>query len=141
LEAERAATLTAGPVYRHRDGEPGLSRLSDSQIPIEARIPVGNGKVVLAATPTVLDAGSMAPGFGTTSRFGAGPRAALDPVFGALPRVGSQHASGVGLSVGYEDRNLDASIGTTPLGFEESNVIGNLTYSGTITDDVTLKGD
>jgi len=141
LESQRSATLTADTVYRNRAGEAGLSRLSDFEIPIEARIPAGNGKIVVSATPTVLDSGTLAPDFGTTSRFGAGPQAALRQSMGAVGAQGAQTASGVGLAVGYEGKNLNASIGTTPLGFQETNVIGNLTYSGAITDNVSFKAD
>lgn len=139
--AARSATLSAGGVYRRRGGEPGLGRLSDTQIPIEARIPMGEGRLVLSATPTVLDAGTLAADFATASRFGGGAQAAQLQSIGAASPPGAQTARGVGLSVGYEGKNLDASIGTTPLGFAETNVIGNLTYSGQLTDNVSLKAD
>lgn len=141
LQSERSTTVDIGSVYRSRDGESGLSRLQDLQVPIEARIPVGNGKVVLSATPTVLDNGALAQDYGTSSRFGAGPQAALDLLAGKVPAVDAQHASGVGLAVGYEGKNLSASIGTTPLGFQEVNAVGNLTYSGSLSDTVSMKAD
>ncbi|WP_260602648.1 cellulose biosynthesis protein BcsC [Variovorax sp. MHTC-1] len=139
--ADRSATLTAGGVDRRRDGEPGLGRLSDRQIPIEARIPVGEGRLVLGATPTVLDAGTLAADVTTASRFGGGAQAAQLQSVGAVEAPGAQNARGVGLSVGYERKNLEASIGTTPLGFAETNVIGNLTYRGQFADNVSLKAD
>jgi Tfp pilus assembly protein PilF len=141
LEAERSATLSVGTSFRTRAGEAGMSRLSDREIPIEARIPVGNGKIVLGATPTFLDAGTLSPAFGAAGRFGAGPAAALAQLQGTAPAVGSQTASGVGLSVGYEGKNLSASIGTTPLGFPETNVIGNVSYASQLSDNVSLKGE
>lgn len=141
LEAERSATLSVGTSFRTRAGEAGMSRLSDREIPIEARIPVRNGKIVIGATPTFLDAGTLSPAFGTAGRFGAGPAAALAQLQGTAPAVGSQTASGVGLSLGYEGKNLSASIGTTPLGFPETNVIGNVSYAGQLTDNVSLKGE
>ncbi|QNK74549.1 BCSC C-terminal domain-containing protein [Variovorax sp. PAMC28562] len=141
LEAERSATLSVGTSFRTRAGEAGMSRLSDREIPIEARIPVGNGKIVLGATPTFLDAGTLSPAFGAAGRFGAGPAAALAQLQGTAPAVGSQTASGVGLSLGYEGKNLSASIGTTPLGFSETNVIGNVSYAGQLSDNVSLKGE
>ena len=141
LEAERRPTLSVGTSFRTRAGEAGMSKLSDREIPIEARIPGGNGKIVLGATPTFLDAGTLSPAFGTAGRFGAGPAAALAQLQGTAPAVGSQTASGVGLSVGYEGKNLSASIGTTPLGFPETNVIGNVSYAGQLSDKVSLKGE
>ena len=141
LEAERSVTLSVGTSSRTRAGEAGLSKLSDMETPIEARLPVGNGKIVIGATPTFLDAGSLSPTYGTASRFGAGPAAALAQLQGIVPAVGPQTANGVGLSVGYEGRDLNVSIGSTPLGFPKTNVIGNVTYSGQLSDNLTLKGD
>ena len=77
LVAERSITLSAGTVFRNRAGETGLSQLSDMQLPIEARMPVGKGKIVLGAAPTFLDFGTVVSGYGVSSRFGAGPSAAL----------------------------------------------------------------
>ncbi|RZI69800.1 MAG: tetratricopeptide repeat protein [Variovorax sp.] len=140
LEAEHSTTVTAGTVYRNRAGESGLSKLTDLQVPVQARIPVGDGKIVLSVTPTVLDAGSVPADYPTSSRFGGGPAAGLWQSQGG-PAPGSQNASGVGLSAGYEGKNLNASIGTTPLGFQETNVVGHVSYTGAVTDTVSLKGE
>ncbi|MDM0013473.1 cellulose synthase subunit BcsC-related outer membrane protein [Variovorax sp. J22P168] len=141
LQAERSTTIDIGSVYRNRDGESGLSRLQDLQVPIEARFPAGSGKVVVGITPTVLDNGAMAQDYGTTSRFGGGPQAAIDQLAGRVTGTDGQNASGVGLSVGYEGKNLNASIGTTPLGFQETNVVGGVSYGGALSDTVTMKGE
>ncbi|MFS2056425.1 hypothetical protein ACEN8K_47480, partial [Variovorax sp. CT11-76] len=60
LEAARSVTLTAGTVFRNRAGEAGLSRLTDFEIPFEARFPVGDGKIVVGGTPPVRAAGAPA---------------------------------------------------------------------------------
>ncbi|MDA7415675.1 cellulose synthase subunit BcsC-related outer membrane protein [Xenophilus arseniciresistens] len=141
LRSERSSSISMGMVYRNREGEDGLSRLADIQVPIEGRISVGEGKVVLSATPTTLDAGTPAYTFSTAARYGAGPAAALAQVYNVVPSPGAQTATGVGLSVGYESKNFDAAVGTTPLGFQESNVIGHLRYRGNVTDSLSLKGE
>lgn len=141
IEAQRATTVDVGSVFRNRDGEAGLSKLWDMEVPIETRIPAGNGKIVVTATPTVLDNGTMAQNYGTTSRFGGGPQAAIDQLAGRVPAPESQNASGLGLSVGYEGKNWNGSIGSTPLGFQQVNVVGNLGYSGQLTDTLSLKGE
>ena len=141
LKAERSMTVSAGTVYRSRAGEAGLSKLSDMQIPVEAIIPVGNGKVVVSATPTFLDAGTASSAYGTTSRFGGGPSAALAQAQGTGVAPGAQSASGVGLSVGYEGKNVNASIGTTPLGFLVTNVVGNVAFNDALSENVTIKAD
>jgi tetratricopeptide (TPR) repeat protein len=140
IESERSVSLTAGTVLRNRAGEPGLSRLTDFEIPIEARFPVGDGKIVVGVTPTVLDAGSPAGDYASASRFGSGPGAAYTALTnGTSP--GQQNAAGIGLSVGYEGKNFGASIGTTPLGFQEVNVIGNATFKGNFGDAWSYKAD
>lgn len=141
LVAERSMTLSAGTVFRSRAGEAGLSQLSDMQIPIEARIPVGKGKLVLSATPTFLDSGTVSSDYGVSSRFGAGPSAALAQAQGTLTAPAPQNASGVGLSAGYESKNVNASIGTTPLGFLVTNVVGNIAINGALSDTVSIKAD
>ncbi|QSI30897.1 tetratricopeptide repeat protein [Variovorax sp. RKNM96] len=140
LEAKRSINLTAGTVYRNRAGEAGLSQLSDFQIPIEARFPVGEGKIVVGVTPTVLDAGTPSSDYPTGSRFGGGPGAAITGLQKGTT-AGQQNAAGVGLSVGYEGKNFGASIGTTPLGFPETNVIGNVSYAGSFGDSWNAKVD
>jgi len=140
LQAQRSISLTAGTVYRNRAGEAGLSQLSDFQIPIEARFPVGEGKIVVGVTPTVLDAGTPSADYPTGSRFGGGPGAAITGLQNGTS-AGQQNASGVGLSVGYEGKNFGASIGTTPLGFPETNVVGNVSYAGSFGDSWNAKVD
>ncbi|MDR6536445.1 cellulose synthase subunit BcsC-related outer membrane protein [Variovorax soli] len=139
--ADRGPVLIAGTVYRHRSGEAGLGRLSDTQMPIEARLPLGEGRLVLSVTPTELKAGTLAADPATAGRFGGGPVAARLQSIGAVVPPGAQTARGVGFGVGYESDKLEAGIGTTPLGFAETNVIGNLTYKGQFGDEVSLKAD
>ncbi|SEM53050.1 Uncharacterized conserved protein HemY, contains two TPR repeats [Variovorax sp. YR750] len=140
LESQRAVSLTAGTVYRNRAGEAGLSRLSDFQLPVQTRFPVGEGKIVVGVTPTVLDAGTPASDYSTGSRFGGGPAAALDALRNGTS-AGQQNASGVGLNVGYEGKNFEAGIGTTPLGFPTTNVVGNVTFKGSFGDSWNYKAD
>ncbi|GAA4354451.1 hypothetical protein GCM10023165_45690 [Variovorax defluvii] len=140
-EAERAPQLAAGTVYRHRSGEPGLGRLSDVQTPIEAHLPAGEGRIVLGVTPTELRAGTLGVDAGSASRFGGGMWAAQRQAAGLAPPPGEQRAQGVGLHVGYEDANFSASLGTTPQGFEHSNVVGHLAYSGRLGETVSFKAE
>jgi Tfp pilus assembly protein PilF len=140
LEAARSVTLTAGTVFRNRAGEAGLSRLTDFEIPFEARFPVGDGKIVLGVTPTFLDAGSPAGDWATASRFGGGPGSAFTGLMNGTT-AGQQNAAGLGLSVGYEGTNFGASIGTTPLGFQQVNLIGNVSFKGAFGDSWSYKAD
>jgi hypothetical protein len=140
INREQASTITGGVLFRNRDGENGLSNLTDIEAPIEGRIKAGNGHIVLRATPVTLDAGTASGSNNTLARFGAG--ASNNPstttnIVNLTNDFGSQTATGVGLSVGYENRNIQADVGTTPLGFRETNVVGGLQYQNAITDKVS----
>jgi hypothetical protein len=141
IDRERASTFTSGIVFRNRDGEDGLTQLTDIEAPVQGRIAAGNGHVVVTATPVTLDAGTADNQLSTIARFGSGlaPYSPGDPnsktaAIDATNRFGPQNASGVGLSVGYETRRLQADVGVTPVGFPVTNIVGGLQYNGGITD-------
>lgn len=56
-------------------------------------------------------------------------------------RIGAQDASGVGVSVAWEQGGLRADIGSTPLGFDQSQVVGGLRYSGEAGDHLTWSAE
>ncbi len=278
LRADSSSALAAGAAYRNRDGEAGLGQLADLQVPLQARFGVGDGKLQVAVTPTVLDAGRVDDAYASASRFGAGPQLALsgalaadrapvddlvgsslyqalltngattatrnliyeraldsgryqelfnqtdatltaaerrkatlellyaDPLpdymlgrdLGNTPiadiarqvlgstallrglsaaeqaqlkalaggssaaqtplafqdtlyamvanaagahRLGSQDASGAGLSVGFEQGGFHADVGTTPLGFGETGIVGGVGYRGRVGDTLTWSGE
>src|SRR5690606_11756162 len=134
LQQERSPDITLGTTVRSRDGESGMSGFTDVQAPLEARLPVGDGKLALRVTPVSLSSDSMRADFNTTSRFGGGPEAGLQTAGGVGPGVGVQDATGVGVSVAYKGENVEADIGTTPLGFQEAGVVGGLRLKGRHTD-------
>ncbi|MFM0322514.1 cellulose biosynthesis protein BcsC [Caballeronia glebae] len=134
INREQASTVSGGLIFRSRDGEDGLSNLTDIEAPIEGRIKAGNGHVIVRATPVTLDAGTASSQANTLARFGSGLGATATP---PTNNYGSQTATGVGLSLGYENRNLKGDVGTTPLGFRETNVVGGLQYQNAITDKVS----
>lgn len=132
VNREEASTITGGPVFRNRAGEDGLTQLTDIEAPIQGRIKAGNGHVVVTATPVTLDAGTAATDLPTLARFGSGLSGSRQG-----SNFGSQTASGVGLSIGYETNSLKADVGTTPVGFRYQNVVGGAEYDGGITDKVS----
>lgn len=77
LQGQNSSQLGVASAYRTRDGEAGLGALDDLQVPLEGRFAVGEGKLRVAVTPTILDAGSLGVEYGAASRFGGGPQAAL----------------------------------------------------------------
>ncbi|RQS05935.1 cellulose biosynthesis protein BcsC [Burkholderia sp. Bp8998] len=129
VNREQSSAATGGLVFRNRTGEAGLSGLTDIEAPLEGRIKAGNGHVVVTATPVMLDSGSSATDVPTLARFGAGLATAAG---GGSP--GSQTASGVGLSVAYEGKQLKVDVGATPVGFPYQDMVGGVRYNGAITD-------
>ncbi|WP_254700042.1 cellulose synthase subunit BcsC-related outer membrane protein [Trinickia violacea] len=133
INREQTSTVSGGVLFRNRTGENGLSNLTDIEAPIEGRIHAGDGQVVVRVTPVTLDAGTAATDSNTQSRFGVAAAAAAK----ATPTPGSQDASGVGLLLGYENRYVKADIGSTPIGFRETNVVAGVQYSNAITDQTS----
>ncbi|WP_454873988.1 cellulose synthase subunit BcsC-related outer membrane protein [Paraburkholderia xenovorans] len=139
VNREQSSSISGGIVFRNRSGEDGLSNLTDIEAPIQGRIRAGNGHVVVTATPVTLDAGSAAGNVSTLARFGSGLSNSTSETAAIAGNntYGSQTASGVGLSVGYEGRQLNGDIGVTPIGFRETNIVGGAQYNGGITDKVS----
>ena len=138
IRQDRIPVVSLGLVARVRQGESGLSQLTDIEAPLQLKFDAGDGKMTLGITPTSLNAGTPDLDYGTLSRFGGGPVSSL-----ALPdrSAGGQSASGVGLSVGYESTNLKMDVGTTPLGFNKSDVTGGVKYRIPLKDELTLVVD
>ncbi|RXN86640.1 cellulose synthase subunit BcsC-related outer membrane protein [Achromobacter aloeverae] len=132
IREERSPEIRVGAFVQSNNGADGMSRLTTVQEPVEVRLPLGEGKLSLRATPVQLNARSVGSDTYNSSQFGAGPVATLAQQAGLVGAPGSQKDSGVGLSVGYETKNLTADIGTTPLGFERNNVVGGVDWKGTI---------
>ncbi len=136
LQQGRIPTLTMGTVVRSREGETGLGQLTDIQTPVTLRFDTGESKVSLNVTPTSLFSGT--PDSVTATRFGAGPEQSVNN-----PNLspGSQSASGVGVGVAYETDKLKADIGTTPVGFLKTDVMGGLKYRFGVNDNTNLTVD
>ncbi|OZI70842.1 cellulose biosynthesis protein BcsC [Bordetella genomosp. 12] len=132
IHEERSPEIRVGAFVQSNNGTDGTSRLTLIQEPVEARMPVGEGKLVLRVTPVQVKAGSVGSDVYHSSEFGGGPQATLAQQSGSVGGPGSQRDSGVGLAVGYETKNLTADIGTTPLGFTRNNVVGGVDWKDSI---------
>ena len=138
VQQSQISSFSVGAVARARQGEAGMSQLSEIEAPVQLKMSVGDGHLLLGVTPTGASAGSPGSPYGTISRFGGGPVTAL-----AIPErgAGSQSDSGIGLSVGYESGGLRADIGSTPLGFGQSDVTAGVKYRTAMTDELTVAVD
>ena len=137
IKQERAPELLIGLQVRNRNGTSGGGKLSDVEVPVEMRLPVGDGKLSLSATSVSLNAGAIGTDFYSRSTFGGGPEAAFDQLAGLTGYPGEQTARGVGWSLGYKTPGFTADIGVTPVGFQYSNVTGGLKFDGMLDQENT----
>jgi cellulose synthase operon protein C len=135
LRADTASRASGGVAFRARSGTAGLDQLNDVSAPLEASIvPEGiGGRVTAHVTPVLLDNGSLS-GTENIKRFGSNAGA------GTLATPDTSTATGAGLDVSYQrDKYLTADIGTSPLGFPVSTVVGGIEVAPKLSDEVTLR--
>ena len=135
IEQSRAPEFSVGTVVRSRQGEGGMSRLTDTEVPMELKFGFGDGKLGLRLTPVLLNAGTPNTSYDVLSRFGAGPVGALSDT---TTSAGSQNDAGLGVGVTYEGRNWQADIGSTPLGFGETDVTAGIRYRQPLGQEFSL---
>ena len=132
-QEDLAPKVTIGPSFRSRTGTSGLDQLDEISLPTELIVrPLGDGQMTVAAAPTFLSSGSVPLDANSQARFGTG-------AFGQHPAPPSQNAQGVGLSLGYQFGWAKADIGSSPIGFQEQNVLGGIELSPMVTDSVRLR--
>lgn len=107
-----------------RKGTAGLSQYRSLEIPLEYRMPWHQDDEVFFRTDLVrLDAGSADP---ASAIFGS--QLLCLPL--CNPALSPQTARGASFTAGYHSDNLRADIGTTPLGFPVSNIVGGARFDG-----------
>ncbi|PLZ03201.1 cellulose synthase [Burkholderia sp. WAC0059] len=129
LDDRRQPEISTEVIQSNLTGDAGISRLNSTQVPLYIRIPDGyTGHYFFHVDSVTLDAGAL-PGYDYDDAYQYGKIAALGNA-----GLGSIHenATGVALAAGYEfsgaDNSWRADVGTTPLGFPVTNVVGGLTY-------------
>jgi len=116
IRQARSPEAGTGLQGRQRSGVAGTSALRQTELPVELRLPLGEGKVKLQLTQVSLDAGSSAT------------RATI-----------TQKASGVAVAVGYVAPGIAVDLGQTPKGFQFSNTVGHVKLDGALADDGSLR--
>ena len=135
LKKDTATVLEAGVGFRGRSGESGFGRLTEFNVPLKARFPIGNAGLSPLVMPVALDAGSMATDSATLSRYGSNALLAATNV----RAPGSLRAAGVGFGLGFDWGNFSADIGSTPIGFPITNVVGGVAWNQPLGDTMNLK--
>ncbi len=140
LEDSSAPNVEAGVQVRSRTGQSGLSSLGEIQANVGFGGSIGDLKLAVTATPTVLEAGSI--GSSALAFYGSNATLAAEGV-GALkppPLVGATlpNNAGVGVDVSATDGPVTATLGTTPLGFARVNALGSVAVTEKLTPSTTL---
>lgn len=145
IQSQRSSWLAAGLNLRYRDGQDGLGELTDVETPLEFSLgEAGPGRLRFRVIPVALDSGRVS-GFNSLA-FGALPLAEAENGTGSAASIAASNSAydqsdnGVALGVVYELNNLRLDIGSTPLGFEEENLVGGIRWTPTF-DDVLLSVD
>ncbi|RAT15760.1 MULTISPECIES: cellulose biosynthesis protein BcsC [Lonsdalea] len=149
LESDTGTWVQAGVQVRGRDGESGLSKLTEAKAPLTwSSAPLGEDRFNLTVTPVTLSAGSAEDT--SSRRFGLGAlqQAAkardksnsgsfnLDKITADSP--GAQNATGVELNLALTGKQYKVDIGSTPLGQDLSTLVGGVQWSPKLTDFLTL---
>ncbi|HEV3429154.1 MAG TPA: cellulose synthase subunit BcsC-related outer membrane protein [Paraburkholderia sp.] len=132
IRAQRSPEVRSGLFVSTNNSAGGTSQLTSVQMPSEVILPAGNGKLSIRVTPVDLQSGTLGTDVYSSSQFGGGPSAALAQRDNLVSAPASQSARGVGLGIGYETRNWAADIGTTPLGFQYTGIVGGVSYKSAI---------
>lgn len=135
LKKAMSITVDAGLGFRGRSGESGLGRLTELNVPLKARIPVGNAALVPQLMPVTVDSGSIAADPSTLSRYGANAIVGLAGVLAP----NSARATGVAFGMGLEWGRLSADVGSTPLGFPIANIVGGIAWNQPLGDKMNIK--
>ncbi len=121
-----------GAGYRTRSGASGLDGLSEVSVPITLSVaPLNTGRLSLHADTVLLSGGRLSTAPGSRAQFGS---LALGG-----PTPADQQAQGVGLSAEYAYRWLAADIGSSPVGFRITNIVGGAVLTPELTAGVRLR--
>jgi tetratricopeptide (TPR) repeat protein len=163
IQQERSPRVTQGVSYRSNDSESGLSKMTEVQTPLEISWPLDDNRIALRVTPVWLNAGSVGSDsenrFGSgpaianaqlTSGLSTADAATLQTALDANPNtallnslagstggsIGRQKDNGIGLALAYENPSLGlkTDLGTSPMGFLYSTVVGGISLDRSFTD-------
>jgi len=122
IEGRLDAGMTAGLVVRHQPGEAGESQLDVATLPTSWVMPLDYERRLTARADAVtVDAGRA----GSNALLGT-IQAAGAP---AAQRYVNGEQSGMSVAGGFKTDSLTADVGTTPLGFLLTNVVGGIDWT------------
>ena len=136
LKRQSSPVVEAGIGFRGRNGQSGFGQLTEFNVPLKMRIPIGNAAMLPLVTPVTLSSGAVSTNTSSLAQFGAN---AILPNSNFFLGPTSTNAAGVGLGLGFEWGHLSLDVGSTPLGFPVSNVVGAVGWNQPLGDTFNLK--
>jgi cellulose synthase operon protein C len=134
---EAATWLQTGAYYGFRSGDAGLSRLGNLTVPTEVSTPLPGGiggRMVVGADSVALTAGRMSSNPAVGRLFGQ--NALTTPDNFRQPR---DTIEGLALRAAYLRPNFRADIGSTPLGFDRTNIVGGAEVVPRINEQLRMR--
>jgi tetratricopeptide (TPR) repeat protein len=138
-ERRKGGFVTAGPAFRNKPGDAGISAFSEFELPVEYHHPLGyDDQLFVHVDPVRVSAGTLAADYNTAALFGKVQ--AFGPASAASFSGGTgQPQSGADAGIGYQNENWRFDIGTTPIGFFVQDVVGGVRRDGKLGDvDYTI---
>jgi predicted Zn-dependent protease len=121
LAARLESNVTAGMMVRHQPGSPGMSQIDVLTLPSTWLIAANyESRFTAHADAVWLDAGRWSG----VQLLGTLPTAAV-----AQERYTDDRQTGVSPGVGYQTDSFSADLGTTPLGFLLTNLVGGIEWT------------
>lgn len=147
VREEAAPRITPAFGLRTRSGDAGIDRLTETHAGAEGSIamPGIGGRLTARAAAVSADIGSLSQNLGTARRFGSNP-ANLPGLNAPVSAADIQRAtqtessqSGVALGLAYARPNFSLDIGSTPIGFNQTNIVGGIEIAPEIGDGVRVR--
>ncbi|MBP0494641.1 cellulose biosynthesis protein BcsC [Roseomonas indoligenes] len=143
LRSETATVAFGAATGRVRSGDQGLDRLTELGATFQAEVSPGalGGRLAASVQPVTIDSGTPSASVQSLRRYGTN---ALNTNITAdaanLAAARDTSASGVALALNYVRRDwLKLDVGTTPLGFRRTNVVGGIEISPSLTDNLRIR--
>ncbi len=131
LLQQQSPKFLSGLHMGFRNATEGLSSLESYELPMEARWSLHKGQMFAHVAPVRLDAGKLnLDKSGIRSRFGTGALCLQNCTVSPL----SQLEQGTTLAIGYRGLTWRADVGSSPLGFPVSHLLGGVEIDGDLLD-------
>jgi tetratricopeptide (TPR) repeat protein len=149
VRQEAAPVLTPSFGLRTRSGDPGIDRMVESSAGGEGSIamPGIGGRLTARAAAINIDNGNMSTDYQRLRRVGtlpisaanAGGASASPQVLQGFANGVETSATGVALGAAYTRPDFTLDVGTTPLGFNQTSIVGGIEVAPEIGDGVRLR--